>query len=158
MAVEDAGPGKVEEALEAPGRERRRSHRVTTVCLHAISWLLLTFYATDYLPPLAIRASVGTSAAAPAQYLVGYMTLGAVCLALGLGFGWLYSPAIRRSRFPWRWVLFPLLVALVLIPSQGANHLLTRGLIALALLAGTALGLGLGPRLRRLRYWASARP
>lgn len=159
MVKGDSGARTGPHDREAARQERRRrSLQVSTISLHALSWLLLTFYATDYLPALSIRLLVGLGAPAAAQFLVGYVTLGAVCLAIGTGFGWLYSGAIRRSRYPWRWFLFPLLVALFLVPAQGSNELLTRGVVAATLLLGAALGLQAGPLLRRSRPALAPRP
>ncbi len=131
---------------------------VSTVCLHATAWVLLTYYATDYLPPLAIRATVGLSAARSVQFLVGYLTLSAVCLVLGTGFGNYYRPRIAASRYPWRWYLFPLIAALVLIPAQGENELLTAAVEALFLLGGMAAGRALPSAFRRSRKRAAQGP
>ena len=119
------------------------------MCLHALTWILLTFYATDYLPPLAIRFIIGLHQAAFAQYLVGYLVLGLLCLGLATGFGRLYGHRISASRYPWRWFLFPLALALLLIPAQGANELLTRAVEAVGLVAGIALGQRFSRPLRR---------
>ena len=110
--------------------------------MHALAWLLAAFYATDYLPPLSIRLSVGLSAPARTQYLVGYLTLGVVALGLGTGLGWMYARLIRRSRYPWRWVVFPTLVATLLVPPQGADLLLTKVVAAVMAAFGIMLGYG----------------
>src|SRR5580658_9429113 len=112
---------------EARAKEERRvrSLQVSTFCLHSMAWILVTFYTTDYLPPLAIRFTVGVRQTALAQYLVGYLVLGLLCFLLATGFGGLYGPRIRNSRFAWRWFVFPVALALLLIPAQGANELLT---------------------------------
>lgn len=110
------------------------------MCLHALTWILVTFYATDYLPPLAIRFSVGLRQTALTQYLVGYLTLGLLCTGLGTGFGCLYGGRISASRYPWRWYVFPVALALALIPAQGANELLTRAVETVCLVAGIAGG------------------
>ncbi|MHB1625075.1 MAG: hypothetical protein ACYCUC_07595 [Candidatus Dormibacteria bacterium] len=128
------------EERAAKEERRRRGLRVSTFCLHSMGWVLLTFYATDYLPPLSIRATVGLSAARGSQYLVGYVTLSLVCLLLGAGFASFYHPRIAGSRYPWRWFLFPVLMALILIPAQGENELLTRGVEVTCLLVGLAAG------------------
>ena len=125
--------------------------------MHGAAWILLTFYATDYLPPLAIRATVGT-AAAQVQFLVGYLTMGLVCLLLGASFGLVYRPAIERSPFPWRWGVFPLLLALALIQAPDSGGLLSRGLEALTLLSGEGLGYRWGPGLRRWLGTSGPRP
>lgn len=138
---------------------RQRSLRVSRALLHLVVWLPLTFYATDYLPPLAIRGTVGTSSPAAGQYLVGYLALGTVCLALGIAFGLVYAPSVGATRYPWRWVVFPLVVALVLIPTQGADQLLSKAVEAVALMAGEAVGLRLSADVRRrLPLGVSSRP
>ncbi|MGA8207618.1 MAG: hypothetical protein WB801_04440 [Candidatus Dormiibacterota bacterium] len=136
---------------EARAKEERRvrSLQVSTFCLHSMAWILATFYATDYLPPLAIRFTVGVRQTALAQYLVGYLVLGLLCVLLATGFGVLYGPRIKNSRFAWRWFVFPVALALLLIPAQGSNELLTRGVEALCLVAGIAVGESLSRRLRR---------
>ncbi|MGH7640706.1 MAG: hypothetical protein ACREOL_07370 [Candidatus Dormibacteria bacterium] len=126
---------------------RRRSLQVSTFCLHGMAWILLAFYATDYLPPLAVRFSVGLGSPAVSQYLVGYLALGILCLLLGVAFGVFYGARIYRSRYHWRWYVFPVLVAVVLIPVQGSNELFSRLVEALCLLVGIRFG-ALAGRLR----------
>lgn len=116
-----------------------------------MAWILVTFYATDYLPPLLIRATVGLRQSAVLQYLVGYLVLGALCLCLATAFGCLYGPRIRTGTYSWRWYLFPVLLALLLIPAQGVNEWLTRGVEALCLMLGIALGVGISQPWRRWR-------
>ena len=147
----DKPPLTEEEELAAKEERRRRGLQVSTFCLHSMAWVLLTFYATDYLPPLSIRLTVGLSAARSSQYLVGYVTLSLVCLLLGAGFASFYQPRIAHSRYPWRWLLFPMVVALILIPAQGENELLTRGVEAACLLLGLAVGQVVTASLRRSR-------
>jgi len=146
-------PGRQAPVTEAKARDqderRRRSLKVSTLCLHAMAWVLLTFYATDYLPALAIRFSVGLRVSRLDQYVVGYIVLSLICLALAMGFGVLYQPRISASRYSWRWLVFPVAVALWLIPAQGANELLTRAVEALCLAGGIALGEGVSRPLRR---------
>jgi hypothetical protein len=136
---------------EASAKEERRARslQVSTFCLHAMAWILATFYATDYLPPLAIRFTVGLRQTVLAQYLVGYLVLGSLCLLLATGFGIVYGPRIRKSRFAWRWFVFPVALGLLLIPAQGSNELLTRAVEAICLVGGIALGASLSPPLRR---------
>jgi hypothetical protein len=114
-----------------------------------MAWILATFYATDYLPPLAIRFTVGLHQSAVTQYLVGYLVLGLLCAGIAIGFGCLYGPRIRASRYSWRWFVFPVAVALLLIPAQGSNELLTRVVEAVCLVGGIALGESLSRPLRR---------
>jgi hypothetical protein len=123
-------------------REERRGRglQLSTFCLQSMSWILLTFYATDYLPPLSIRLTIGLQAPRSGQYLVGYVVLGLVCLLIAIGFGAFYRPRIARSRYSWRWFFFPTVVALFLIPAQGENELLTRAVEAACLLVGIGLG------------------
>ncbi len=144
------------QALDLAAREERlrKSRQLTAISVHALAWLLATFYATDYLPPLSIRLSVGLSAPARTQYLVGYFTLGAVALGLGTGLGGMYARLIRCSRYPWRWVVFPTLVAALLVPPQGADLLLTK--VVVAAMAATGILLGYGWRRSRLRGPRSA--
>ncbi len=130
---------------------RRRSLQVSTFCLHAMAWVLVVFYATDYLPPLAVRGTVGLRSPASAQYLDGYLALGLLCALLGASFGALYRRRIRASRYSWRWFVFPILVALLLIPAQGAEEWLSRGVELICLLLGIGAGIRLGPRLRPRR-------
>ena len=47
------------EEARAKEERRLRSLQVSTICLHSMGWILATFYATDYLPPLLIRLTVG---------------------------------------------------------------------------------------------------
>ncbi len=130
--------------LELAAREerRRKSRQLTSISVHSLGWLLAAFYATDFIPPLSIRLSVGLSAPASTQYLVGYLALAAVALGLGAGFGWMYEGLIRHSRYPWRWVVFPTLVAVLLIPPQGADLLLTKVVAAVMAAFGIMLGYG----------------
>jgi len=116
-----------------------------------MGWILVTFYATDYLPPLVIRLTVGLHQPAVLQYLIGYLVLGLICLALAVGFGCLYGLRVQASGYRWRWYLFPVALALVLIPAQGANELLTRAVEAVCLVAGIALGVGLSQPWRNWR-------
>lgn len=147
----DSSSQSTQELEENPERVelRRRSLKVSRASLHGLAWLLLTFYATDYLPALTIRATVGLSAPIASQYLMGYVALGLVCLVVGAGFGAMYAPSVSASKYPWRWVLFPLIVAMVLIPTQGADQLLSKGVELVALLGGEAVGLRLSARVRR---------
>ena len=144
------------QALDIAARDERlrKSHQLTAISVHALAWLLAAFYATDYLPPLSIRLSVGLSSPARTQYLVGYLTLGAVALGLGTGLGGMYARLIRCSRYPWRWVVFPTLVAALLVPPQGADLLLTK--VVVAAMAATGILLGYGWRRSRLRGPRSA--
>ncbi|HEY6538140.1 MAG TPA: hypothetical protein VI138_03760 [Candidatus Dormibacteraeota bacterium] len=151
MSPRAPGPPLTEEEARAKEERRRRSLQVSSFCLQAMAWILLTFYATDYLPPLLVRLTVGLRQPDSLQYLVGYLGLGAICLALAVGFGCYYGPRIRASRYPWRWYLFPTALALLLIPSQGANELLTRAVEAVCLVPGIGLGLGLSRPWRRWR-------
>ncbi|MFZ0168157.1 MAG: hypothetical protein WAL64_01895 [Candidatus Dormiibacterota bacterium] len=155
MSATEPGPRSQRRApltlAEARAKEERRvrSLQVSTFCLHTMAWILAAFYATDYLPPLAIRFTVGLRQTAFAQYLVGYLVLGLLCLVLATGFGGLYGPRISSSRFAWRWFVFPVALALLLIPAQGSNELLTRAVEALCLVSGIALGESLSHPLRR---------
>jgi hypothetical protein len=133
-------PPLTKEEWEARDERRQRGLQLSTFCLQSMSWILLTFYATDYLPPLSIRLTIGLHAPRSDQYLVGYLVLGLLCLLIAIGFGAFYRPTIARSRYSWRWFLFPTLVALFLIPAQGENELLTRAVEAACLLAGIGLG------------------
>ncbi len=148
LGGEDNGPVGIDhpegQALELAAREerRRKSRQLTSISVHSLGWLLAAFYATDFLPPLSIRLSVGLSAPARTQYLVGYLALAAVALGLGTGFGWMYESLIRRSRYPWRWVVFPTLVAVLLVPPQGADLLLTKVVAAVMAALGIVLGYG----------------
>ena len=146
-------PAPTPEELAAKAARRRRGVQVSTFCLHGMAWVVLTYYSTDYLPPLAIRGLVGLDAAQPVQFLVGYVTLSVVCALLGLGFGTLYAGRMAASRYPWRWFLFPLIVAIVLIPPQGNVELLSASLELIFLLGGMLLGRRiprhLGPSLPR---------
>jgi hypothetical protein len=132
------------QALEAAAREerRRKSRQLTSISVYSLGWLLAAFYATDFLPPLSIRLSVGLSAPARTQYLVGYLALAAVALWLGTGFGWMYEALILRSRYPWRWVVFPTVVAVLLVPPQGTDLLLTKLVAAIMAALGIVLGYG----------------
>ncbi len=135
--------------LAAREERLRKSQKLTSISVHALGWLLATYYATDFLPPLSIRLSVGLSAPTRVQYLVGYLALGAVSLGLALGFGWMYHGQVRRSRYPWRWVVFPTLVAVLLVPPQGAELLLTK--VVVGAVAGLGILLGYGWRASRVR-------
>jgi hypothetical protein len=121
-----------------------------------MSWILLTFYATDYLPPLSIRLTIGLQAPRDSQYLVGYLALGIICLLIAIGFGAFYRPRIARSRYAWRWFLLPTVVALFLIPIQGENEMLTRGVEAACLIAGIGIGELLWGWVRRSRHAPAA--
>lgn len=147
MSAQSSGPSETRAKAEL----RRRSLQVSTFCIHTMAWVLLAFYATDYLPPLAIRGTVGLASPRLQQYLVGYAALCGLCLLLAATFGALYERHFRLSRYSWRWVVFPILVALFLIPAQGANEWLTRVLELAFLGLGMALGLRIGPALRRRR-------
>jgi hypothetical protein len=128
------------EEWEAKEARRERGLQLSTFCLQSMAWILLTFYATDYLPPLSIRLTIGLQAPRNDQYLVGYLVLGLLCLLIAIGFGAFYRPRIARSTYSWRWFLFPTVVALFLIPAQGENELLTRAVEAACLLVGIGLG------------------
>ncbi|MDA8394504.1 MAG: hypothetical protein M0T72_04545 [Candidatus Dormibacteraeota bacterium] len=138
-------------AVELAAREERlrKSRQLTSISVHSLGWLVATYYATDFIPPLSIRLSVGLSAPTRLQFLVGYLALGAVALGLGSGFGWMYAGLIRRSRYPWRWVVFPTLVAVLLVPPQGADLLLTK--VVVAAMAAIGILLGYGWRASRVR-------
>lgn len=153
LSPTEHGPTQAEEAAKA--ERRRRGLAVSTFCLHSMIWVLLTFYATDYLPPLAIRLTVGLEASSATQYLVGYVALGTVCLLLGISFGIFYRERIAASRYSWRWYFFPGAVAILLIPAQGENELLTRLVEAVFLLSGLALGRSVPGPVRRSRRSAS---
>lgn len=139
------------EQLAAKDEARRRALKVSTFCLHAMAWVVLTYFATDYLPPISIRLTVGLGAPASTQYLVGYIALGLTCGLLGAGFAGVYRPQITASRYPWRWFLFPLAVALVLIPAQGESQLLSKLVEAGFLIIGLAAGQLLAASLRQSR-------
>ncbi len=147
------GTAQAEEVAKA--ERRRRGLAVSTFCIHSMGWVLVTFYATDYLPPLAIRLTVGLGSSRATQYLVGYLALGTVCLLLGISFGIFYRERIAASRYSWRWYFFPGAVAILLIPAQGENELVTRLVEAVFLLAGLALGRSLPGPVRRSRRSAS---
>jgi len=134
--------------LAAKEARRRRGLQVSSFCLHTTAWGVLTYYATDYLPPLSIRLTVGLASPRATQYLIGYTALSLICLLLGAAFAGLYRPRMVASRYPWRWYLGPLLVALILIPSQGANGLLTKLVEAACLALGLAVGQLVAPALR----------
>ena len=142
---------RTEEEERAKAERRQRSLQVSTICLHAMGWILVTFYATDYLPPLLIRVTVGLHQPASLQYLVGYLMLSLLCVGLAVGFGCLYGPRIRASAYSWRWYFFPILLALLLIPAQGINEWLTRAIEAICLILGISLGVGLSQPWRRWR-------
>ena len=153
VAEEQPTAAEEEAAAEAAAKaeRRRRGLQLSNFIIHATFWVLLTYFATDYLPPLTIRALGGAHASPASQYLIGYTALSAVCLLLGLGFGNFYKPRIAASRYPWRWYLFPLIVAVVLIPPQGRSTLLSSLIEAACLLGGAVLG-SIAPRyLRRSR-------
>jgi hypothetical protein len=141
---------------EAREERRRRGLNLSTFCLQSMSWILLTFYATDYLPPLSIRLTIGLQAPRASQYVVGYLALGMICLLIAIGFGAFYRPRLVRSRYTWRWFLFPTVVALFLIPIQGENEMLTRGVEAACLLAGIGIGELTAGWVRRSRHAPSA--
>jgi len=155
---QEAAPTPTPEELAAKAARRRRGIQISTFCLHGMAWVVLTYYSTDYLPPLSIRGLVGLEAARPLQFLVGYLTLSVVCLLLGLGFGNFYASRIAASRYPWRWFLFPLAVAIVLIPPQGNVELLSASLEVVFLLGGMILGQRIPCPLRRSRPRYSAGP
>ncbi len=133
----DGGPAS---DAAARAERRQRTAQASTATLHTLGWVLVGFYSTDYLPPLAVRALVPGSGPSLRLYLTGYCTLAAVCLLLGLAFGWRYRAAIQRSRFPWRWAVFPTALALLLIPAQGLNEWLTRLVEAVSLVSGLSAG------------------
>lgn len=139
------------EEARAKEERRLRSLQVSTICLHSMGWILATFYATDYLPPLLIRLTVGLHQPAPLQYLIGYLALSLLCVGLAVAFGCLYGPRIRGSAYSWRWYFFPVVLALLLIPAQGVSEWLTRGIEAACLVLGIALGVGLSQPWRRWR-------
>jgi len=149
-------PAQTAAELAAKAERRRRGMQVSTICLHSMSWVLLAFYATDYLPPLSIRLTVGLTASRATQYLVGYLALGTICLVLGVAFGSFYQERIARSRYSWRWFFFPGAAALLLIPAQGESELLTRLVEAVFLLGGLALGRLVPKPVRRSRRPVSA--
>ncbi|MGH7643344.1 MAG: hypothetical protein ACRENX_10115 [Candidatus Dormibacteria bacterium] len=151
MSPRPPRPPATPEETEAKLERRRRSLRVSTFCLHALTWILATFYATDYLPALFVRATVGVNQAALPQYLAGYLLLGVICLVLAIAFGCYYGPHIKASRYSWRWYVFPVALALLLIPAQGSNELLTRAVEAACLIPGIALGGALSQPWRRRR-------
>ncbi|MGH7692233.1 MAG: hypothetical protein ACREOA_05970 [Candidatus Dormibacteria bacterium] len=150
-------PPLTPEEHEAREHLRQRSLHVSTFCLHSMAWILAAFYATDYLPPLAIRFTVGLRQAAATQYLVGYLVLAAICLLLATAFGWFYGPRVRASRYVWRWYLFPVLVAVLLMPSQGISDLLTKAVEVVCLVPGIALGVALSRDPRWRGRWRPAR-
>ncbi len=111
-----------------------------------MTWILIAFYSTDYLPPLAVRSTVGLGAPHLNQYLVGYAALAGVCVLLGGAFGWFYRARLAASRYRWRWVLFPAVVAVLLIPAQGANEWLSRLVELACLIASVWGGAAFSPR------------
>jgi len=141
----------IDDEARAKAERRYRSVQVSTVCLHAMAWILATFYATDYLPALFVRLVVGLNQATVLQYLAGYLVLGVICALLAISFGCFYGPRIRKSRYSWRWYFFPVVLALVLIPAQGSNELLTRAVEAVCLVPGIVLGVGVSQPWRRWR-------
>lgn len=145
----DTPPTLVE--ARAKAERRRRSVQLSTFCLHTMAWILVTFYATDYLPALFVRWVVGLNQIALFQYVTGYLILGAICVLLATSFGCWYGPAIRKSVYSWRWYVFPVALALILIPAQGSNELLTRAVEAGCLVPGIALGVGVSQPWRR--WW-----
>jgi MFS family permease len=140
-----------EDEARAKAERRYRSVQVSTFCLHAMAWILATFYATDYLPALFVRLVVGLNQATVLQFLAGYLILGVICALLAISFGCFYGPRIRQSRYSWRWYFFPVVLALVLIPAQGSNELLTRAIEAVCLVPGIVLGVGVSQPWRRWR-------
>ena len=147
------------DAAAGPRRDRRRavsqarSAQASRAILHTLCWVLVVFYATDYLPPLAVRW-LGPGDGAPLRvYLVGYCALAVVCGALGTAFALRYRRAIAASRYPQRWLIFPTVLAVLLIPAQGWNEWLTRAVEVGACLAG----LGTGLRSRNRWRWRSRR-
>ena len=151
MSPRQARPPATPEEAEAKADRRLRSLQVSTFCLHALAWILATFYATDYLPALFVKTTVGVKQAALPQYLAGYLILSVICLVLAIGFGCFYGPRIGASRYSWRWYVFPVALALLLIPAQGSNELLTRAVEAVCLVSGIALGVTLSQPWRRRR-------
>ncbi|HUY97946.1 MAG TPA: hypothetical protein VMW47_10090 [Verrucomicrobiae bacterium] len=137
-------------------RHRARSAQASRVILHALGWVLVVFYATDYLPPLAVRWLAAGPADRVRLYLVGYCALGLICWGLGAAFGGGYRRAIRASRYPQRWLVFPTVLAVLLIPAQGWNEWLSRGVEVVACLAGIHTGLWLRSRSRW--RWRSRSP
>ena len=154
----ESGPEVLEEEARAKAERRRRGLQLTNFVMHSTFWVLLTYFATDYLPPLTIRGTVGLVAPREIQFLIGYLALSVVCLLLGVGFGNFYKPRVAASRYPWRWYLFPLVVAVVLIPPQGNSTLLSSLIEALCLLAGAVLGTALPLWVRRSRRSARSDP
>lgn len=139
------------EEAQAKAERRYRSVQLSTFCLHIMAWILATFYATDYLPALYVRFTVGLDQPAWLQFLSGYLILSVICVVLAITFGCCYGPRIKASRYSWRWYVFPVVLALVLIPAQGSNELLTRAVEAVCLVPGIALGVGLSRPWRRWR-------
>ena len=152
------GPGVADEEARAKAERRRRGLGLTNFLMHATFWVVLTYFATDYVPPLAIRGTVGLHAPTSVQFLMGYLALSAVCLLLGAAFGNFYKSRIAASRYPWRWYLFPLIVAVVLIPPQGKSTLLSSLIEASCLLAAALLGAAAPPWFRRLPSGAPPGP
>ena len=146
---QDGTTAPTSEELAAKAARRRRGIQISTFCLHGMAWVVLTYYSTDYLAPLSIRGLVGLEAPRPLQFLVGYTTLSVVCVLLGLGFGNFYASRMAASRYPWRWILFPLVVAIVLIPPQGNIEFLSASLEAMCLLGGLIVGQRIQGPLRR---------
>ncbi len=144
-------PPETEEEARAKAERRYRSLQVSTFCLHALAWILVTFYATDYLPPLFVKFTIGVNEPAVAQYLAGYLILSAICLVLSISFGCFYGRPISTSRYSWRWYVFPVILALVLIPAQGSNELLTRAVEAVCLVPGIWLGVAVSRPWQRRR-------
>lgn len=128
---------------------RARSAQASRAVLHTLAWVLGIYFASDYLPPLAVRQLAPAGSGGLRIYLTGYLVLAAICVVLGTAFARVYRPAIARSRYPQRWLVFPVLLAVLLIPSQGWNEWLTRGVEA------GALVLGLGAGLRSRSRWRS---
>lgn len=139
------------EEAQAKEERRYRTVQVSSFCLNVMAWILATFYATDYLPALYVRSALGVHQPALIQYLAGYLVLSMICLVLAIAFGCFYGPRIRASRYSWRWYVFPVVLALVLIPAQGSNELLTRAVEAVCLVPGIALGVRLSQPWRRWR-------
>ncbi len=132
----DRAPSAAERA-----RNRARSAQASRVILHTLIWVLVVFYATDYLPPLAVRGLAPAGTGPVRVYATGYLVLALVCVLHGLAFGLRYGPAIIRSRYPQRWLIFPTVLAVLLIPAQGWNEWLTRAVEVAACLVGIGVGL-----------------
>ncbi len=131
---------------------RRRSAQVSSFSLQAMTWVVLLFYSTDYVPALTVSNTVGLQAPRPLQYLVGYLCLSAVCVLVAGAFGVTYGARIHRSRYVLRWYLLPPLVAALLVPAQGINPEVSKVVELASVLAGVGLGAAVSrPVLARLR-------